>query len=284
MLSSTPSARQHPGTKCTLRPWIAGPKGVDQVDLWDVGRIVVRRWYVSVPLVLVFFMVAVVMSGRVSPDYSAEASILFVAFGQSSEDLSESTATSDATDTTGPANIYLNFPASLATVAQATGLSVGSDDTRREVAALGLEPAYEVLVEDRSPLLYVRVTSSEDRKAIDTMDHVVSLIETDLDERQDAVDAPADERIEIELLARSEQSSADSGGRGRVRLTVAGLGVLIAVAGAVIFDALVRRRGAGGGGGGGGGGRGSGDPNVPSAPPPDDEIERYLAARSDLGR
>jgi hypothetical protein len=254
------------------------------VDLWDVGRIVVRRWYVSVPLVLVFFMVAVVMSGRVSPDYSAEASILFVAFGQSSEDLSESTATSDATDTTGPANIYLNFPASLATVAQATGLSVGSDDTRREVAALGLEPAYEVLVEDRSPLLYVRVTSSEDRKAIDTMDHVVSLIETDLDERQDAVDAPADERIEIELLARSEQSSADSGGRGRVRLTVAGLGVLIAVAGAVIFDALVRRRGAGGGGGGGGGGRGSGDPNVPSAPPPDDEIERYLAARSDLGR
>jgi hypothetical protein len=60
--------------------------------------------------------------------------------------------------------------------------------------------------------------------------------------------------------------------------------VLIAVAGAVIFDALVRRRGAGGGGGGGGGGRGSGDPNVPSAPPPDDEIERYLAARSDLGR
>jgi hypothetical protein len=211
------------------------------VDLWDVGRIVARRWYIAGPLLVLSLGLAVVMSGRVNPTYSTEASLLLVALGDAPV-LADPTATTVFGETLPPNNPYLNFPSSLATVAQATGLSVQSDDERRNAADLGLEPGYEVGVEARSPLLYVRVSSGDSDVAVATMDHVVGLIESDLAQRQDAADAPDDARIEVEVLARSDQAAADQGGRSRVRLTVAGLGILVAIGAAVLFDAAVTRR------------------------------------------
>lgn len=214
------------------------------MDLWDVGRIVIKRWYVSVPVLVAALAMAVFMSGRIDPEYSTEASILLVALGEG--DVEVAPVVPDDPDSTlpalGSANPYLNFPSSLPTVAQATALAVSSDATRAEVAAAGFEPGYEVIVEARSPVLFVQVSSNDSDLAVATMDHVVGLIERDLEARQDAADVPEDERITAELLARSEQGVADQGGRSRVRLAVAGLGVLLAIGAAVAFDAAVTRR------------------------------------------
>lgn len=257
------------------------------MDLWDVGRIVIKRWYVSVPVLVGALVLAVLMSGRIDPEYSTEASILLVAQGTPPPADLE---TLEPGDTVPPGNALLNLPSSLATVAQATSLAVSSDQSRTEVADAGLEPTYEVTAEARSPLLYVRVTSRDSEVAIQTMDHVVGLIERDLDARQDQVDAPEDGRIGVELLARSDQAVADQGGRSRVRLAVVGLGVLAAVALAVLFDAAVgrRRRGDGTDIGPAGNGDGSGDDTVavrehPWVPDTADERDGTLAPPARLG-
>src|SRR5690606_4368889 len=86
---------------CTLRFLLGRARGWRGVDLWDVGRIVIKRWYVSVPVLVAALAMAVFMSGRIDPEYSTEASILLVALGEG--DVEVAPVVPDDPDSTLPA-------------------------------------------------------------------------------------------------------------------------------------------------------------------------------------
>ncbi len=70
------------------------------------------------------------------------------------------------------------------------------------------------------------------------------LIEDELGERQDAIDAPANKRITVSLLSEGDVPVAQLGSQNRVRIIFAGVGIAAAVAAAFLFEgaATVRNR------------------------------------------
>lgn len=209
------------------------------MDLWDLLRVVVRRWYVSFPLLIIAAAVALQMSTRVDAEYSAQSSLILV--GPTSTG-SEAGAADSAF-----VNPYLSFSSSLATTAQLLQLSMSSGAARRSVAELGLASNYEVTLVSRSPILKVSVETGDPVVAVETLDEVARLIEDELDERQDAIDAPANKRITVSRLSEGEVPVAQLGSQNRVRIIFAGVGIAAAVAAAFLFEGaatVLNRRGA----------------------------------------
>ena len=62
------------------------PLGVHVVDIWDLTKLVFRRWYVFLPLLVI--TVALVMTAGVSvkPDYSATGHIQLIPATESASD------------------------------------------------------------------------------------------------------------------------------------------------------------------------------------------------------
>ncbi len=210
------------------------------MDLWDLLRVVARRWYVSFPLLIIAAVVALQMSTRVDAEYSAQTSLILVG--------PTSTGSEAGGADSAFVNPYLSFSSSLATTAQLLQLSMSSGAPRRSVAELGLASNYDITLLSRSPILNVSVETGDPVVAVETLDEVARLIEAELDERQDAIDAPADKRITVLRISEGDVPVAQLGSQNRVRLIFAGVGIAAAVAAAFLFEGaatvLNRRRAA----------------------------------------
>lgn len=210
------------------------------MDLWESLQVVVRRWYVSFPLLLIAAVVALQMSTRVDAEYSAQSSLILV--GPSS------TGSAGGAADSAFVNPYLSFSSSLATTAQLLQLSMSSGAARESVAERGLASDYEITLLSRSPILNISVETDDPVVAVETLDEVARLIEAELEERQDAIEAPADKRITVSQLSEGDVPVAQLGGQNRVRMIFAGVGIAAAAAGAFLFEGaatvLNRRRAA----------------------------------------
>ena len=208
------------------------------MDIWDALRVVMRRWYVALPVIIVSAVVITQVGTRVNAEYSAESSFVLVG---------HSTTRSDEGDAPSAfVNPYLSFSSSLSTTAQVLQLSVSSSEARRTVGEKGLATNYEVTVASRSPIVNVSVKADDPEVAVDTLDQVAQLLQDELDVRQDVIDAPADERIGLSVLSEGDAPTTQLGNQNRVRLIFAGVGIASAVAAAFLVEgiaaALGRRR------------------------------------------
>ncbi len=200
------------------------------VDIWELGRIALRRWYIVVPTFLLAMVAAMALRANAKTDYSADASILLVAprgFDQQTD-----------ADPVSPDNPYLSFPSALSTMADATQLSVSGDDARTEVAAEGLAASYQVYAENRQPLLTVQVTSNNAGITIDTLQMVIAMIQSDLNDRQADSGVTTENRIATEILAEATSPRPNNSARTRTALSVLAVGVLVALVAAVVVDSM----------------------------------------------
>jgi hypothetical protein len=230
------------------------------MDIWQILRITLRRWYIAAPLALLAIVASYAAAERVAVEYTSAASVLLVNPEPTDEasgpvdpglpaDDEDPTALDDPQDvTTEPpvaGNPWLSFSGSLNTAAQAIQLSVSSQDTRSQLEREGLSPTYAVTPDRRNPILVVEATADDPETTQRTLERVLALVSEDLDARQVSAGAPTENRIRVEVLAMDTTPARATAAKLRVQILTLAIGLTVALLAAVGFDTITRQRRAG---------------------------------------
>lgn len=194
------------------------------MDLWQVLMILLRRWYVVIPVLLLTAYVANQASGRVDPTYNAYASVFVYVENRAPEG---------------------NPPTEQS--AQAASVALDAPKVRQRLADAGLSPQYSVRARSRNPFMDVSVEAGSPEVALETVRGVVNLIPEEFASRPQIyagrsplAGQPGGPRLAIEVLAGPAVEDAAYEGRTRLVVVIAAVGLVAAVLLALLTELLVR--------------------------------------------
>ena len=109
------------------------------VDFWQAVRVILVRWYVFVPVVILSILASLMLSGSIGAEYRADASVMFIGPNE------QIFLNEDDEEESQFVNPVLSLSSgSLAATANAVQLSLESDATELFLKANGLSPAFEI--------------------------------------------------------------------------------------------------------------------------------------------
>jgi capsular polysaccharide biosynthesis protein len=166
------------------------------MDLWTIIKIVVRRWYLSVPLLLLTGAVGYQAVSSAAPLYQTTATVLLVVNSQVPP-----TAGGPVTPgASAKLNPYLSFNGSLSITANAVAHVIADDAHRKVFADRGLQADYKLTPATEIPGVIVDVTGPDAVKVAETGRLAVNEMHDLLGTFQDEAGVPADQRIEMKIL------------------------------------------------------------------------------------
>lgn len=201
------------------------------MDLWTIIKVVVRRWYAVLPVLMLTAAFALVVQ-KAPPTYEANGSALLV-------------APNSATGATGQPvkqNSFLIFSGSLNITASAVSRVMNDTATREAYFKAGLLHDYEIGADPSIPLIGVTATGSDPEVVVATVKRALADVSDHLKSLQDQAEAPADLRIGVRELVNPTRADSLRGNVGRTMATVAALGLLLAVAVALTLEGILTRR------------------------------------------
>ncbi|MGH9151305.1 MAG: hypothetical protein ACRD03_02635, partial [Acidimicrobiales bacterium] len=196
------------------------------MDLLDLVRIAIRRWYVAVPAVFLVVVAAFAARASVELTYKSTGSLLLFAPRES----------------TVSKNRLLGFN-SLAVPAAVSARVVGDAATREKLRDLGASEDYEVGLDPSNPApLVIAVATGGFEQAPMTVDLVLKEVSADLQQRQEALGAPPETWITTDVVTPPTRPAAETGSRTRTFLSVLVLGMGVAALVTVAVDRIVEGR------------------------------------------
>lgn len=205
------------------------------MDLLDLMRLMVRRWYVAVPIVVFAAIGALVVGNSTKPEYQAEVSIVLVPPKAEAPEAPEGKAPP-------PRNPWLQIGTT--SMAQAIQIAVSSGEARTAITAAGGDGGgYEAGVVSRTAIVSVEVATSSEATTRATVKAVSDFVAKEVAARQAPHNPKPGEEITTEILDDGSSVSVSKSNVLRAQVVVAVLGFLLAAAGSVIVDAVLRRRG-----------------------------------------
>lgn len=199
------------------------------MDVWEAARIILRRWFVVLPILVLTGVLAGALGDRSQPEYSASSTVVMLAPFRTNGETG-----------TAMSNPYLNFNSSLTTTAIILRASLDRSEIRELIATEGLAPNYNVIPQDRSPLVDVTVRTDSAEKATATVNRVVQLLQDDLRARQLNLRTPRDQTITTQVLSPATAATLFNSGRARTRYLVIGLGLFVAALAAFAAEGGIR--------------------------------------------
>src|SRR5690606_26960526 len=184
------------------------------VDLWDLFRVLFRRWYLTVPLLVLVAGVGYYSAKGIEPTYTASAGGVFL------EPVVLLPVEQRAPNPWAQAGV--------ATTAAAVVGSVVDPVTKEQVVAEGYSGDYSVQLASRSVLFSIYAPAASHEAAIATLDHVIELMKEDLRAKQSAYGVPENQQINIQLASGTSIVSTREG-VSRVLLGLGGLGAVLTV-------------------------------------------------------
>lgn len=204
------------------------------MDVIEVMRIMVRRWYVTVPLLLATFVASSSAYDRAAPEHNASAVLLFVGpnvdvryDGEQQFEVAQNPLVN-----TDGARI-----ASLVTAQLLRSPQVGG-----ALEQAGLDVDYETRTDARNPVLELTTSSETPGHALQATTVLVDNARQLLSVHQDAVGAPPQSRLDFQVLRSSATESLSNTGKLRQAFAVGAVGSVATVVGAAIAEGLARWR------------------------------------------
>lgn len=201
------------------------------MDLWTIVKVVVRRWYVSFPVMLAAALAAYSITSKVPSSYQVTGSVI----------LSVPNSAVDTPDGRRN-NPYLAFSGSLSITAHALVRVLDSPEERRRFAGEGLRRDYVIQTEANFPGIRVAVLGKDGATAIRTAQRLIELIGQRLTTLEDQSGAPPDQRIGIRVLDPPTSATELPPSVARVAAMIGGLGLAAATGLALVLEALARSR------------------------------------------
>lgn len=203
------------------------------MDLLDLLKLVARRWYVAVPIVIVTLAAAVALGSAIQPEYNTTATVILVP-------PTTSAATPANGATPAPGNPWLRIGETQ--MAQAVQIAVSSGETRQKVVAAGGDAAYEITLVTRSSIMTVEISSETNAKALATVEAVTKLISEEVVAQQAKYKPKAGEEISTQVLDAGLNVTPSRSNVLRAQIVVLAIGLLLMAAAVVAYDAFARRK------------------------------------------
>jgi hypothetical protein len=203
------------------------------MDLLDLLKMMFRRWYVSTPIVILTIGAAIALGASIQPEYKTSVAVLLVPPTVSAPAPSANAAPQ-------PGNPWLRVGESA--MAQAVEISISAHESRTKISAAGGDPGYDVSVVNRSSILTMAVTAATEASALATARQLTELVKTVVAEQQARYKPRTGEQITTEVLDAGLNVTPSRSNVLRAQIVVGVIGLLIAAALTVLFDAIARRR------------------------------------------
>jgi hypothetical protein len=199
------------------------------MDLWDVAKVMWRRRWVALPLLLLSMVAAVFALLTVPPDYTVTGQVAI-------------TPAASAEDPVG-GPVRPKNPYTVVTLGQLTTVYLNRPEAKRQLAAEGLSSDYEITMETFGlAMLEIKVLAKSVPQATQTLARLIEMVRDEFRHRQDAFSLPNEKKINPEVLNAGEEITVVRTVGKRTLIVIVGVGLLITVAVSLWVDALVRRR------------------------------------------
>ena len=210
------------------------------MDLFTTIRILLRRWYVVLPALLLTAGGAAFTMKTVSPSYEATGAVVL---------LGPATAGAPVAGepTPPPVNPYLEFGGALETTGEILSRSLMSESTVERLAKQGATATYEVGTgsEGGSPIVNVIATGPDETAAKRTVSIVIAEVRNELERRQEAAGAPASQFIRVEDVTVPTNAARMAGSTLRAVAAVMALGLALSFGLGFMAEAIAVRRAGG---------------------------------------
>ena len=199
------------------------------MTLWAGIAVVVRRFYLTVPLVAVAIGLAWLYTSSTPPEYNAAASMLIV--GPTAH---------VATDVPHPVNPYTSL--GTATIVTAMQIDAGSAQSLDAIRRAGNTTKFTVAEEGTKPIVDIVATSRSSRQAMSTAAQLSSMIQTSLAARQHAYAPNLRNQVTVQTMAPPAIEATVGNGKRKAQWVAIAVAVIVAMVGVMAIDGRLRRR------------------------------------------
>jgi capsular polysaccharide biosynthesis protein len=211
-----------------------GPADADgtnaPVEFWTAVRVLARRWYVFVPCLVVFLLIAAVLVANVKPTYDAEGSVVLLNVAQTNGQ-------------NGPINPFQSADYQANQFALIMEDVLTSERMRDTLAAQGVGRDYEITNStNQTPVLFLAVHATSADGATAAYRALIEQLRKELDAQQAAVQAPTQTRYTPVDLTVPATPEPKVGSRVQVGLFVGIIGIALSIAITLVFESLVSAR------------------------------------------
>lgn len=202
------------------------------MDLIGLFRVLRRRWYIALPLVLVAVLASMLVRAQVQPGYAVGASVIVLPPGAAA-------VAGEGGPEVVEVNPLLTFNSSTQVAARALALLAGAPDFQTRVGGDSPLAAYAVTTTERDPILQVAVESKDRERALGVAQQVIDELQVELD-RQQPVARP-EQRLSLQVLAPPSVAAVDDS-RLRAAVVALAVGLVAAIGITVLLDGMVGAR------------------------------------------
>jgi capsular polysaccharide biosynthesis protein len=206
------------------------------MDLWDLTRLLFRRWYFALPILLVSAIVAVLVSNSTKPDYRATGNVVMIpAPGDPADAELKAQNKSIPSRPKNPWN-DLGFNA----LGQATILQVMDQKTLEGFVAAGLSDSITVTMDQRSPIFIIEAVGNSPAQATATVREVIKQIGEQVAAQQSSYGVMPQDTITTKTLTDGADVETVTSKVKRVLVVTVGIGLLLTTAGTIGIDVFLR--------------------------------------------
>jgi capsular polysaccharide biosynthesis protein len=198
------------------------------VDFWDLTKLLVRRWYVAVPLLLLTAVGAVGLAATIKPDYIADSYITMVPPNASNS------------STTTVRNPWLQT--GLMTLGSAAIYSTQDASVVERMVKQGFSDNFTLAFDGNSPIIKIEVTAVSKAQAKGTAEEVADLFSQSVKTLQAEYNPRDDEYITTRRLDRGDNLKSSTTKLKRAVIAIVGAGLLMSIALTAIVDTILQRR------------------------------------------
>lgn len=199
------------------------------MDLWDLTKVMFRRWYLTLPLVVATVAAAVWIVQTRGPDYEAtgHVAVLPPAIQR----------------VAGPGETTVRVsPWTQQALAEAARIRLEGGRLRETLAREGYAGEWTVEVTGEVPVVTLVVVGPSARAALGTLHRLQDEIDREVQSLQDTYGVPPEERIQSVRYEAGESVSTSASSLRRAVVAAVAAGLVLTVAVVVSLDGLIRRR------------------------------------------
>jgi len=202
------------------------------VDFWDLTKLLVRRWYIAGPLLLLTLGGVALAAMRIEPDYVATSYVQLVPPSVTPKE-SDGKAPQ-------PRNPWLDLGVS--SLGKAAMLTVQDQKVVKMLKKVGYSDDFTLTLDSTLPIVTFEVIGDTEAQASATTEELIKRFGTSVKTLQDEYGAAKDQSITTRQLDLGDNVDESTAKVKRALVAIGAVGLLLTVALTIAFDAIVRRR------------------------------------------
>lgn len=202
------------------------------MDVWGAILVLIRRFYLTVPIAALTMFGGYAFARGVAPEYHATSSIVFLG--------PTAGATNDRNAPPPPANPYATM--SLSTLLTTLQIDATSQQSLSAIVAAGGTTNFSVGTVNKSSVVSINATATDPKQALATAGEVINLIRADLANRQRPYTTNQAYWATAQVIGAPALQAPDTKSRTRAEAIALGTAIVVTIIIVLIVDAMLDKR------------------------------------------